>query len=242
MTRQWLVVAVAALTACGGSDNDGTKSGLSIAANPATVTVVPGANQTVTVTFTRGSALSGVAADLTVSGAPSGITAAFDDAAPTGDTSTLTITAAANAAQTTATLAVTAIANGTNATTTIALTVGPAPTINVSGTLVDDNLTHISNISVSIWSAGATTSMTTVTADDGNTFFISGVTPPYDVSAAFPQFTTIFLGLSSATPVLASLEGAAQSAFSVKTTAPLGSAGPEDLTSDRPVRVPLAFR
>jgi hypothetical protein len=67
-----------------------------LALNPTTLSVQQGATGTTTVTITRTNGFAG-AVNLTATGLPNGVTAAFNPAGPTGNTSTLTLTAAANA-------------------------------------------------------------------------------------------------------------------------------------------------
>ena len=71
-------------------------SGFTLSLAPTTVSVQQGGTATSTVTISRTSGFAG-AVTLTATGLPNGVTAAFDPAAPTTNTSTLTLTAAANA-------------------------------------------------------------------------------------------------------------------------------------------------
>lgn len=82
-----------------------------------------GGTGTSTVTITRGGGFSG-AVTLAVSNLPTGVTASFNPAAPTGNTSTLTFTATAGAATGNFTATITGTATGlANVTTTVAGTV-----------------------------------------------------------------------------------------------------------------------
>ncbi|HUQ82895.1 MAG TPA: hypothetical protein VM076_17215 [Gemmatimonadaceae bacterium] len=91
------------------------------AASP--VSVAQGATATSAITITRTGAFAGTV-NLTATGLPTGVTAAFNPAAATANTSTLTFTAAANATVGTSTVTVTGTATGqTDKTATIQLTV-----------------------------------------------------------------------------------------------------------------------
>ena len=97
-----------------------------LAASPASVTVVQGATAQITVTITRQNGFAAAVA-FTAAGLPAGVTAAFNPASTTGASSVVTFTAAANAALGTATVTITGTGGGLTQTTTIALTVAPAP-------------------------------------------------------------------------------------------------------------------
>ena len=93
----------------------------------ATVTATQGGTATQTVNITRTGGFTGAVA-LSVDGLPTGVTAAFDQANPTGNTSTLTLTAAANATTGTSTVTVKGSATGPgDKTATFQLTVNAAP-------------------------------------------------------------------------------------------------------------------
>jgi hypothetical protein len=92
----------------------------------ATVTAAQGATATQTVNITRTGGFAGAVA-LTASGLPTGVTAAFDPQSAAGNSSTLTLTAAANAATGSATVTVKGTATGqADKTTTFQLTVNAA--------------------------------------------------------------------------------------------------------------------
>jgi len=92
----------------------------------ATVTATQGGTATETVNITRTGGFAGAVA-LTAEGLPTGVTAAFDPQSATGNSSTLTLTAAANAATGNATVTVKGTATGqADKTTTFQLTVNAA--------------------------------------------------------------------------------------------------------------------
>jgi hypothetical protein len=95
-----------------------------LAVIPPSLTVQQGQSQTAEVQITRSGGFDG-AVTLAAEGLPSGVTAAFAPAAPTSNTSTLTLTAAAGAAVGTANLAVKGTAAGISGerSTALALTV-----------------------------------------------------------------------------------------------------------------------
>jgi hypothetical protein len=93
-------------------------------ASPNALTVLQGASGTSTITVTDLNGFSG-SVNLTASGLPSGVTAAFSPN-PTTSTSTLTLTASATAALGTATVTITGKSGSLTQTTTLTLTVvGP---------------------------------------------------------------------------------------------------------------------
>jgi hypothetical protein len=97
--------------------------GFTLAASPATLTVTQGANGTSTINITRTGGFTGTV-NLTATGLPNGVTATFNPAAATGNSSTLTLAASATATTGAATVTIRGDATGqTQQTTTIALTV-----------------------------------------------------------------------------------------------------------------------
>lgn len=96
-----------------------------LAANPATLSIERGSSATVAVQITRSGGFAG-AVTLTATGLPGGVTATFDPGAPTGTSSTLTLTAAAGAAIGNATVTITGNAAGINPRSTqLGLSVTP---------------------------------------------------------------------------------------------------------------------
>ena len=100
--------------------------GFTLSMNPATLSVTQGANGTSTVNITRTGGFAG-SVNLTASGLPTGVTAAFNPADATGNSSTLTLTASATATTGAATVTIKGTSAGqTDQTTTLALTVNGA--------------------------------------------------------------------------------------------------------------------
>ncbi len=135
----------------------------SLSANPASLAINQGASGTVTITITRtGGFTSGVA--LSASGLPSGVTASFNPASTTGNSSSLTLTASSAATLGSATVTITGTGGGLTRATTVALTVTGGgtggvtvtPVINASGpwfseeALRLDNTAPITALSVTI--------------------------------------------------------------------------------------------
>jgi leucyl aminopeptidase len=106
--------------------------GFTVAAAPSTLAINQGGNGTSTVTVASQNSFS-AATTLSVSGLPTGVTAAFSTNPVTppangNTTSALTLTASATATTGPATVTVTGTSGGTTASTTIALTVNAAGT------------------------------------------------------------------------------------------------------------------
>ena len=100
-------------------------AGFTLQANPASLTVNRGASGTSTIGIVRTSFTSSVT--LSASGLPSGVTATFQPASTTGNSSVLTLTASATATLGPATVTVTGTGGGLTRTTQVALTVASAP-------------------------------------------------------------------------------------------------------------------
>ena len=129
---RWVpLLALAAAVACGDDDDDVTSptGSIAVAIDPAALTVTQGQTGTIAVTIARAGSFNDDV-DLTVEGAPTGVTFDFDPAsvAAGATTSTLTLTVAADAPTATTTLTIRAEGTGvTDATKTVDLTV-VAPT------------------------------------------------------------------------------------------------------------------
>jgi len=101
----------------------GQAAGFSVAVTPAALTVQHGKSGSYAVTITRTGGFAGAVA-LSVSGQQTGVTATFNPASATGNTSTLNITAIGKATRDTVTLTITGTAAGfPTATTTVSLTI-----------------------------------------------------------------------------------------------------------------------
>jgi hypothetical protein len=106
--------------------NAASAGGFTLSMTPATLPVTQGANGTSTVNITRTGGFAG-SVNLTASGLPNGVTAAFNPTDATGNTSTLTLTASATAATGPATVTIKGTSAGqTDQTTTLGLTVNAA--------------------------------------------------------------------------------------------------------------------
>ncbi len=106
-----------------------------LSANPASLTITQGGTGTSTITITPEDGFSG-SVNLSATGTPSGVTAAFSPN-PTTSTSTLTLTASATAATGTVTVTITGTSGSLTNSTTLSLTVNPSsigPTVTVSPT------------------------------------------------------------------------------------------------------------
>src|SRR2546425_261242 len=88
-----LVAGVAVAVGCGTKESTGPAADYTLSLAPAALTIVQGANGTASVTITRTNFNGAVT--LSLGGAPTGVTGAFNPAAPTGTTSTLTVSGGA---------------------------------------------------------------------------------------------------------------------------------------------------
>jgi uncharacterized membrane protein len=119
----------------------GSSAGFSIAVDPDTVTVAASGTGTSTVTITRTGGFAD-AVNLVVDSLPAGVTAAFDNAAPTGDTAVVTFTADSTVVADTTTVHVTGSGSpGTQTADIVLVTTGPAPAPPFTITLAPDSLT-----------------------------------------------------------------------------------------------------
>ena len=113
----------------------------SLSLNPAALTITQGANDNSTVTITRTNFTGAVT--LSLGGAPAGVTGAFNPAAPTGTSSTLTVTVGAAVAPGVYNLTVDGTGTAGNRSTPLTLTVeaqggGGNVTVDFSGCTVAD--------------------------------------------------------------------------------------------------------
>lgn len=189
--------------ACGGDDKDehDKDPALAISATPATVSLGQGASTSVAVAITRSNLASADVA-LTVSGAPTGVTATVDPASTTAETATVNLTATQSAPVGDATMTVTASADGgLSATATIALTVTQPAPITVSGTLANAYGLGLGSAVVNVWGNGATAPVGTSTATDG-TFSVQNIRPPYDVVFAIAGGSSrVYLGVTGSSMI-----------------------------------------
>jgi uncharacterized membrane protein len=174
------VSAGVALAACS-DDDSGTAptSSFTLAVANATVTATQSGTATQTITITRSGGFTG-AVTLAASGLPAGVTAAFDPQNTTANSSTLTLTSAANATAGTSTVTVKGTSSGqADKTVTFQLTVNAAPAGGFTLALNPAALTVIQGLSatsaVNITRTGGFTGSVNLTA--------SGL--PNGVTAAF---------------------------------------------------------
>ena len=139
----------------------------SLSASPSSVSILQGGGGTSTITVTPANGFSGSVA-LTVSGLPTGVTAAFSPN-PATTTSTLTLTASGTATTGTSTLTIAGVSGSETHTTTLSLTVNSSggPTVTVSPTSLTWG-------TVPIGSAGATKSVI-LTNTGGATLTITSI-------------------------------------------------------------------
>lgn len=109
-------------------------SDFSLTANPSTLSIAQGASGNSTITVVPASGFNG-SVNLSASGLPNGVTAAFAPN-PTTTTSTLTLTASASAVTGTSTVTITGVSGSLTHTTTLQLTVtgGGGPGVTLSPT------------------------------------------------------------------------------------------------------------
>src|SRR5437762_1596387 len=125
-----LVAGLAVVTGCGKDGGTGPAADYTLSLAPAALTIVQGATGNTTVAITRASFTDAVT--LSLGGAPTGLTGAFDPAAPTRNTSTLTVSVGAAVAPGVYNLTVDGTGAPGNRSTPLALTVSAAPDYTLS--------------------------------------------------------------------------------------------------------------
>lgn len=123
----WCMAAIAVagtLVSCEGGDPTGGDADYALSLTPTTLTVAQGADGSTAVTITRQSFTGAVT--LSLGGAPAGVTGVFAPAAPTGTTSTLTVSVGAAVAPGDYSLTVNGSGTAGNRTTPLTLAVTPA--------------------------------------------------------------------------------------------------------------------
>ena len=118
-------VGLTAAVGCGTEGGTGVAADYALSLTPAALTIVQGANGTATVTITRTSFTDAVT--LSLSGAPAEVTGSFNPAAPTGTTSTLTVSVGAAVAPGVYNLTVNGTGRPGNRSTPLTITVSAAP-------------------------------------------------------------------------------------------------------------------
>ena len=121
-----------------------------LSANPTSLSVAQGANNTSTITVTPVNGFTG-SVTLVASGLPSGVTAAFGTN-PTTGTSVLTLTASGSASAGTVTVTITGTSGSLTASTTISLTVTAAPSFTLSA--------NPTSVTITPFLAGGTSTIT----------------------------------------------------------------------------------
>src|SRR2546425_267817 len=125
-----LVAGVAVAVGCGTKESTGPAADYTLSLAPAALTIVQGANGTATVTITRTNFTGAVT--LSLGNAPTGVTGSFNPAAPTGTSSTLTVSVGAAVAPGVYNLTVNGTATAGNRSTPLTLTVSAAPDYSLS--------------------------------------------------------------------------------------------------------------
>ncbi len=163
-----ILVGGVAAAACGGGSDDGTTGtgpspAIGLSVTPTSLSLVPGGNGTVTATVSRSGGFSGNI-DLSLEGAPTGVTSSLSPSSLTGSftTSTVTISAASATAPGNYTLTIRAKGTGvTDQTATVPLIVVALPSPSFSMSLAPTSL--------SIAQGAAGTSTVTLTRANGFT-------------------------------------------------------------------------
>jgi kumamolisin len=177
-----------------------TTPSLSASASPAAVSVVQGGSGSSTITTTAGGTFNS-AVTLSVSGAPTGVTATFSPAsiaAPGSGTSTLGLTVASTVATGTYTLTVTAAGAGLASTTTVTLTV-KAPSVGTFTIAVSPTSSRITR-----GSSGTVTVTTTASGGFSSAVALSSSGAPAGVTVSFSPASITGAGTSRATISVAS--------------------------------------
>lgn len=197
MKRWFLGMAVLALAVLLASC--GQQASLSVQLGSSSGSVLRGDHVTVPVTVSNASGT----VSLSVSGAPSGVTASLASSALSGGatSTTLDVQVAAAATDGSATLTVNAVEGGNATSATFDLTIA---SLSVNGTVVDARGNGIAGATVAVQGATATT-------DTNGAFTIGGVAVPYDLTVKQTVGATdaahVFEGLTSASPEVDPYEG-----------------------------------
>jgi hypothetical protein len=144
-----------------------------------------------TVTINRTGSFSD-AVSLSVSNLPAGVTPTFSETAPTGNTSTLTLSVADTTSTGNYNLTVTGTAGSNSKTDSFSLTVNPAlppATITVAGQVLDLAGTGLSGVTVRVVDQDG--DKTLVVTDGSGNFSVPSVKTPYSVSAVLPSGTLL---------------------------------------------------
>lgn len=155
-----------------------------LAVAPATLSVQQGANGVANITLTRTGGFAG-AVNLSVATLPAGVTAAFDNAAPTGNAAVLTLTVGAGAALGTTNLTVTGAGTPGSRSAPLALTVTAPPSgftlaLNPATVSIQQGLTGQTTVNIN--KTGSFTANVTL----GVTGLPAGVTAAFNPAQASP--------------------------------------------------------
>ena len=192
MKRMFLGAAALVLTVLLASCSQ--QASLSVSLGSTSGSVVRGDQVSIPVTVSNASGT----VNLSVSGAPSGVTASLASSTLSGGatSTTLDVQVSAAAAEGTTTLTVDAVEGSNAASATYDVTI---TSLSVSGTVVDVLGNGIPSATVSIQG-------TTATTDANGAFTIGGVAVPYDLIVKQTVTTTdaaqVFEGMTSATPTI----------------------------------------
>jgi len=156
----------------------------SISASPTSLTVAAGASGTSTISTAVSSGTAGTVT-LTVSGAPSGVTASLSPSSVTaGGSSTLTVTAASTAASATATITITGTEGTVTHSTTVSLTVNgttPPPTTGITNGGFESGTTG--------WTTTGTAGVSTTAHSGVDSLQLGSASPTNGDSTAAQTFT-----------------------------------------------------
>ena len=128
--RLILLAALSGAVGCPKDNGTGPAPDYELSLTPAALTIIQGANGNTTVTITRTNFTEAVT--LSLGGAPAGVTGSFNPTAPTGTSSTLTVSVGAAVAPGVYTLTVDGSATPGNHSTALTLTVSPPPDYTLS--------------------------------------------------------------------------------------------------------------
>ena len=125
-----LVAGLVVAVGCGTKETTGPTADYTLSLSPAALTIVQGATGSATVTITRSNFTDAV--NLSLSGAPSGVTGSFNPPAPTGTSATLTLSVGATVVPGVYNLTVNGSGSPGNRSTPLTLTVNAAPDYTLS--------------------------------------------------------------------------------------------------------------
>ncbi len=208
-----------ALAACGiGTTPDAS---FTLVVSPVQVSVAPGESAAIAIAITRtGGFASGV--DLSASGLPDGVTAAFDLASATGNIAILTLAASSGAGAGNATVVITASAGGITRTVSVSLTVSAGSTPSFSLAASPGSLSMAPGTSatsaIAITRSGGFSGSVALSASG----LPSGVTASVDPGSATGSSATLTLVASSGTATGSTTVTVTGEGGGITRTAPIG--------------------